>query len=218
MKIPITEVLRYLGCTASFSDKNVLSSINSSIQSLNEVITPKVITKRIKVTLQKSNIITFGSVFIQSRDLFLHLTNCKEILLFAATLGVQADQLIRTYSAMDMSKAVILHACAAAAIEQFCDECQESIARELSLQGLHQRPRYSPGYGDFSLSYQQELLNLLDAPKKIGLTSTESQMLSPSKSVTAIIGLTTDPQACHVAKCMTCTAKNCPFRKDSETK
>jgi len=86
-----------------------------------------------------------------------------------------------------------------------------ALAKE---KGLYLRPRYSPGYGDFPLTYQKEILELLNAQRRIGLTRTESNMLVPTKSVTAIIGFTTEETSCHVAKCMTCQAKNCPFRKE----
>ena len=111
-------------------------------------------------------------------------------------------------------RAVVMQACAASLIESYCDECQEPIAQEAASRGLYLRPRYSPGYGDFDISYQREFLTVLDCPKRIGLTMTDSFMLAPSKSVTAVIGLTAEAQSCHIAKCMTCKAKSCPFRKD----
>ena len=104
-------------------------------------------------------------------------------------------------------------ACAAAAIESFCDEVEEELRRSVEPEGLFLRPRYSPGYGDFPIQWQKTLLQLLDAPKTIGLTATESCMLAPSKSVTAVIGLTTDRTDCHIRKCMDCSAVNCPFRR-----
>ena len=64
----------------------------------------------------------------------------------------------------------------------------EEIRRMLG-PGWGLRPRFSPGYGDFPLEYQRELLGVLDAAKRIGLTLTDSLLMAPSKSVTAVIGV-----------------------------
>ena len=47
--------------------------------------------------------------------------------------------------------------------------------------------RYSPGYGDWDLPVQREVLELVEA-KSIGLSLTETFILQPRKSVTAVIG------------------------------
>ena len=79
-------------------------------------------------------------------------------------------------------------------IEAYCDACQKELSTEAAKEGLYLRSRFSPGYGDFSLDYQKELLILLDAPKRIGLTVTDSMMLTPTKSVTAVMGLTAEKE------------------------
>jgi len=143
-----------------------------------------------------------------------HINGCKEAAIFAATLGAQTDLLIQKYNKLDMSKAVILQACAATVIEAYCDEQQDFMKEEAGKQGLYLRPRFSPGYGDFPLTYQKDLLGVLNCQKRIGLTVMDSLILAPSKSVTAVIGLTEESTTCHIARCMTCQAKNCPFRKE----
>ena len=51
------------------------------------------------------------------------------------------------------------------------------------------RPRFSAGYGDLPLEYQRRIFDLLDPPTHIGLTLNDSYLMSPSKSVTALIGV-----------------------------
>ncbi len=104
----------------------------------------------------------------------------------------------------------------AAAYTEFCaDSAQKEIETYASRQGLYMRPRYSPGYGDFQLSDQRFLFDALQIPKNIGVSLTDSFLMVPFKSVTAVIGLSSDPTQCHINKCMSCTAKNCPFRKEN---
>ena len=86
------------------------------------------------------------------------------------------------------------------------------IAKELDA-GLYLRPRFSPGYGDFSILHQKELLQMLEAPKKIGLTLTEGYMLTPTKSVTALLGMSKDAKECDIKGCEACTKEDCIYRR-----
>jgi 5-methyltetrahydrofolate--homocysteine methyltransferase len=118
-------------------------------------------------------------------DIKTHLEGCDKIIILAATLGLQVDELIRQTEAADMAGAVVLDALASAAIEQVCDLAEADIRAEHS----EITARFSPGYGDFPLEVQSELLGLLNAKKKIGLYVNKSNLLIPRKSVTAVIGV-----------------------------
>ena len=214
MKIDQREVLRYLGYKGSEPDAEILRTIADCARELEESATPHHILQAVELSRPNADTLEFAGMIVHSRDLFQHLSGCEEAVLFAATLGAPVDLRLERCAKVSMSRAVVMQACAASLIESYCDECQESIAQEAASRGLYLRPRYSPGYGDFDISYQREFLTVLDCPKRIGLTMTDSFMLAPSKSVTAVIGLTAEAQSCHIAKCMTCKAKSCPFRKD----
>ena len=54
-------------------------------------------------------------------------------------LVAQTDLLIQKYNKLDMSKAVILQACAATVIEAYCDEQQDFMKEEAGKQGLYLR-------------------------------------------------------------------------------
>ncbi len=206
------EVLRYLGYRGKPADAKTLECIDSCIAELEANTSPRSLSRIFPVVLEPGTV-TVGGLQIKSLDLRRHIDGCREAAVFAATLGPQADLLLRRYSKIDMSRTVILQACAAAMVESYCDECNEALSKEAALRGLYLRPRYSPGYGDFSITHQPDLLAMLDCQKKIGLTVTDSFMLAPSKSVTAIIGLTSEQKSCHIAKCMDCKSVHCPFRK-----
>ena len=214
LQIDRKEILRYLGYRNTEADDTVRSSIESVLEELQRAAAPKSVTRDITIKPIGSDAVEIAGAVIRSKSLFQHLESCRSGVLFAATLGAPVDLLIQRYSVLDMSRAVIAQACAAAMIEAFCDECQTETEQQAYKQGLFLRPRYSPGYGDFPLSYQKLLLEMLNAQRRIGLTRTESDMLVPTKSVTAVIGFTTEPTGCHTAKCMTCTATDCPFRKE----
>jgi hypothetical protein len=212
MDVDRNEVLRYLGYRGKPAGRDILDSIESCLAELESSVSPRSVSRIFPITFRDGGV-SIGGIEIQSNDLLRHLSGCREAILFAATLGAQTDLLLRRYSKTDMTRAVILQACAAAATESYCDECGEQFAAEAAKRGLFLRPRFSPGYGDFSILHQADFLKILDCPKKIGLTMTDSSMLVPSKSVTAVIGLTDREQSCHIAKCMECKATDCPFRK-----
>ena len=89
---------------------------------------------------------------------------------------------------------------------------QEQIVDGLE-KGLYLRPRFSPGYGDFSIFHQKELLQMTDASKQIGLTMTDGYMLTPSKSITAVIGISSEAGECTVKGCEVCTKEDCVYRR-----
>ena len=122
---------------------------------------------------------------VESKLLDSYLANCKCSVLFAATLGIEIDRLISKYSRLSPAKAHMLQAIGAERIEALCDMFCSDIKAEY----MQTKPRISPGYGDLPLEMQREVFKLLDCPRKIGLSLNGSLLMSPSKSVTAIIGV-----------------------------
>lgn len=215
MNIEEKEVLRYLGCGGKPVDEQLRGSVASCIETLLKACTPKSVSRVLPVAFLSGGV-QLGKLTVGGSDLRNHIRGCEKAILFAATLGVQADLLIERASKTDMSRAAILQAAAAAMTESYCDEREAVIAAEAAKEGLYLRPRYSPGYGDFAITHQRDILAMMDCPKRIGLTMTESCMLVPTKSVTAVIGLTPEKSGCTISKCMGCNSVNCPFRKESK--
>ena len=173
MTAPRREILRYLGYKNTVPSEAVIESIDKIERQVAEVAEPKSVKKE----LAREEVIWSGTTVEKA------LYGCNRAVLFAATLGVQVDRLLMRTINISMSDAVILQAVAAAMIEQVCDDLQAEY---------NSRPRVSPGYGDFELSAQRDILRILDAPRKIGLSVTEALMLVPTKSVTAIFGIKED--------------------------
>lgn len=116
---------------------------------------------------------------VDSKDLKKHLEGCNKVILFAATVGIGIDRLISRYASVSPTKSLIFQAIGAERIEALCDEFNSEFVGS----------RFSPGYGDLPLEFQKEIFKVLDCPKRIGLTLNESMLMSPTKSVTAIIGV-----------------------------
>ena len=111
------------------------------------------------------------------------------MILFAATLGAGADRCILKYGKTAPSRAMLADAVGSAMIEHWCDVLNAELTA-----GKESKPRYSPGYGDVPLTIQKDILTLLDAQRKLGITLSDTCFMTPTKSVTAFIGLKGEPK------------------------
>ena len=182
------EAVRYLGYKQIAIDEKSLAMIQETFDELDKISVLKS-NYRIFELSEKDDELQIGNLHIKSKSLQKNLKRCTQVVLFGATMGIDVDRQIRTYELTDMVRAVVMHACAAAVLEEYCDKVQEEIAMELLMKNLYLRPRFSPGYGDFSLLHQKDILSMLDASKTIGLAITDRYMLTPTKSITAVIGI-----------------------------
>ncbi len=209
------EVLRYLGYRrGNLPDTELLQKIAVCESALQAAAAPRSTYLRLPLQHEgEDQILVDGHPFV-SRDLARNLQDCSEVFLFAATLGIGVDRLIRRATATKMSDAVIYQAAGAEMIESYCNSVNEALRQQVLKEGLYLKPRYSPGYGDMPLTYQPLVCRMLDSAKRIGLTLTDSLIMMPSKSVTAFIGITAKPQKNHMKDCRNCTKNNCAFRAE----
>lgn len=205
MRYSRAEALRYLRAQANDEAAGILVD-TVFLKLRNEVQARHVLQKHACEILEDGVLLDCGVKFI-SKDLAKHLAGCKEVLLLAATLGAKVDIAIRRLSLESVSEGAAAQAVAATIIEGYCDEVQERVESD-----WYQRPRFSPGYGDWDLSEQRKLFAILECEKKLGLTLTDGLMMAPSKSVTAVIGLS-DRVECLWKKCLSCNNINCPYRE-----
>ena len=214
MERRMKEVIRYLGYGNHAVEAQTLEMIESSLLELEEKTSAKSFYRIFEIEREADEKVTIGIMHIESRNLSKNLKGCEKAVLFGATLGAGADRLMQYYSLTDMGKTVILQACAAAMLEEYCDECQDAIADAAARDGYFIRPRFSPGYGDFDIRHQKALINMLELPKRIGLTLTDACMMVPTKSVTAVIGLSKEETPCHRHGCEVCTKIDCQYRRN----
>lgn len=213
MERRIEEAIRYLGIKRGAADGGTYALVESSFRELEQVAEPKSICRIFELREGGEDRIFIGGMEIQSRSLARNLKNCRQVILFGATLGTGTDRLITRTGLTDMARSVTLQACAAALLEEYCDQCQEEIGKEMEKNGGYLRPRFSPGYGDFDIRFQEPIMRMLDCARQIGLTITEGYMMTPAKSVTAVIGVSPVKQRCPLQGCEACESLDCPYRR-----
>lgn len=148
------------------------------------------------------------------RDLEEHLAGCTYCLLLALTLGAPVDSLIRRLNATELAGALAVDALASALVEQLADALEEKLRRELGEEGRFLTGRFGPGYGDSPLELQTRVCEVLDTPRKMGLTLTPSLLMTPTKSTTALLGVSNHPVRGKQAGCGHCKLREtCEYRK-----
>ena len=110
----------------------------------------------------------------------------KDVVFLCGTIGAEFDAWQRRLSVLSAADALLSQEIGLAAVEKVMDELEERSRKEVEVEGKKLKPRRSPGYGDLPLSLSRTILEELDAPRKIGVSITDSDLLVPSKSVTAI--------------------------------
>lgn len=152
---------------------------------------------------------------IQGKDIEKHLEGCEKAILVGATLGTEIDKLIRISQIADMARAVVIDSFASVAIEQVCAKVDELIAEKYP--DYYMTFRFSPGYGDYPIELQKKYITMLDAPRKIGLTTNDNYLLMPTKSVTAVMGLSKSPIERRKRGCAICNMRDkCKYRRNGE--
>jgi hypothetical protein len=175
------EILRYAG--SKEADEGVEVLLNECLKECENAFSYRVCYR---VFEKKEFLQSFGG---GSKALQKNLDGSAYAVAFAATVGLSIDRLIAKYASVQTAKSLLFQAIGAERIEALCDLFCEDIKAQAGAKGYFSRPRFSPGYGDFPLQAQTALMQALDASRKIGLSLTESLLMTPTKSVTAVVGL-----------------------------
>lgn len=218
LKINKDEVLRYLGHNGQVINEDMMNLIDECRREVIHIISPRFTYSYRKVEEIEDGIKVEGtSLILEGNDIKRHLKNSTECVLMAVTLGNEIERKTRVYERINLTKGIILDACATTAIEEVCDMVENEIRKYVQEKNMNITFRYSPGYGDLPLDIQKNFLNVLDAQKKIGLTTSENFLLFPRKSVTAIIGIINKNIKIKERNCQECNNyKNCSFRRKGE--
>lgn len=143
----------------------------------------------------------------------LPLMNAEKVIVFVSTVGVGIDRMIAKYAKVAPIKSLFFQALGAERIEQTCDVFCANIAQKYAEQGFTLGRRFSPGYGDFSLLAQRNIFQILSPEKNAGVTLTDTLMMSPTKSVSAVIPITKNCSNPQENSCENCTMQSCDYKR-----
>ncbi|MBR3874354.1 MAG: methionine synthase [Clostridia bacterium] len=195
----ISEVLRYAGVSTD-ADESLRQRAEQIAQELCNAISPKWVWR------------VLPSIDLPGQTAQTMLADCHSVCILVCTLGAAFDARLRAMQARDMSDALLLNAAGSALVEEGCDAAQREIAARFPQAFL--TDRFSPGYGDLPLTVQPMLCELTDAQRRLGVHVTDTFLLNPVKTVTAVIGLSDRPQKARIRGCAYCGLRDtCSLRK-----
>ena len=174
------ELAQRLQPARGYSDDMIVSCKHKLMQQLSY----KCAYIRIPVGYPEENVLLFDFAQINSRNLYKNLHPCREAFVFAVTCGSAVDRYLARLKITSQAEYFITDALASTAADSFCGYVADKMKTDLSC-----CPRFSPGYGDLSLTVQQPLLERLDARDLLGITLGAGYLMSPMKSITAIMGI-----------------------------
>jgi len=137
------------------------------------------------------------SFMIQSRQVSKLLNSCDHAVLFMTTIGdaleTRANDLSRKG---DVTLGYILDAIASETADAVADYMHRQYIQDIVAGEYAVTPRFSAGYGDWPITVQQNILKLCRGDR-IGIHVTETSLMIPRKSVSAVFGL----KKCKDAPC-----------------
>ena len=208
------EALRYAGHRRGNLTEELQKLFDQCCDLVQSLAEPRMVSRTFSIGQHKPVQLLDTDLILEGDDIASLLADATSCILFAVTIGNRVESAIRNAQVTDITKALFLDACASAAVESACEEGERQLRETLEGPPPFLTRRYSPGYGDLPLTLQKPILRLLDAGRKIGLSVSASGLLTPRKSVTAIMGLCRKPtkkeQGCAVCS----NRETCLYRKE----
>jgi hypothetical protein len=213
-KIDIAETRRYAGLRAAenFSDKIVADACTTALA----IAKPRGIFQQCGYDAESYQLLCEEPFTVEGSKIRKHLENAKIAIIMAVTIGSDIEKEINTlFSKKEYSRGLMLDAAAITATETIADQLNHYIDKMAAKQGYETTWRYSPGYGDWPLTQQLNLIKAIHADQ-IDIHITSGCMLVPQKSITAIIGMARSAAKNSIPSgCCNCSMHNiCSSRKE----
>lgn len=226
-RVDRAEMLRYLGYGGQTIELDLERRIERCVEELELSIDPKGVYRTFRVDATGTDsagmpcIRLEGSeIVLTGRDIYRHLKDAAFCTVLACTLGMSCERKLRTLASQQALDAALFDAACSSYVEAAVEQMDRDVRAQAAELGLNANWRFSPGYGDCPLSAQPSILAALNASRLLGLTTTATNLLMPTKSVTAFIGLFDGPvhDADTRPTCNICRLRpTCAFRARGET-
>ena len=202
LRIDSQETRRYAGLMKAKDFDE--AKIADACQEARLLATPRGIWQVYDYDCQRQEIKADPPCIIEGKKIGAHLAGCDKVILLAATVGEAIEETVTAqFAAGEYAASVLLDAAATTAVEQLADAMEKAIKPKAAAKGYGMRWRFSPGYGDWPIEQQPELIRL-----------------SQAESITAIIGLYKEDKSTpaastvkHAKGCAACHKVDCPARK-----
>jgi len=163
--------------------------LDEVIEESRPLLAPRAVCAAFEVSRPDERRIAIGGALESaSRSLRERLEGCRRAVLFAATIGAALEERVQALCAAgEMSRALLADAYASSAAIALGVSFESASSLGFKNLGLQPTRRYAPGYGDWELSSQAALLDLVGAGR-IGIHLTDEFLMLPAKSISGVIG------------------------------
>lgn len=214
------EVLRYLGYRGQELTDELEARMGEVTAACLHVARPTMALRSYKVArVGDYGVELVGCTLrLPGHDIAAHLSDAREVVLMAVTLGAGVDRELRRLSLTDPLGQVLFDAAATAAVERAADAAEARARGYAAARDGFASWRFSPGYGDLPLAVQPKFLSALDATRRLGISLTPTNLMVPTKSVTALVGVHPEPQPGLASSCGICALREfCTLRASGTT-
>ncbi len=176
-----------------------------------------------KASLAETNILNFkpdsleldGGITFSTRDLPSHIKGSTRICAFLVTIGKGLEDAASSYMISgNHLLGYLLDRIGSFAVESLAENMESRLRCSLAPDNLGVSARFSPGYRDWPIEEQFKLAGIIDFAKA-GVTLTENCMMSPKKSISAVVGI--GPKELFskiISTCAVCNVKVCDYRRN----
>ncbi len=198
VEIPMRDVLRRIGYPPGYQEKNDLiqSMLDEETAFVQKNSLGKGIIRILEIQSRSRRVLFLKDIdfSIQSSQVVHLLRNSEKAVLFMATLGETIENRIQQLLGIkDITRSMILDAIASETADAVADHLHRNIIKQTaSKAGYKITARFSPGYGDWLIGVQAELLQICGG-ERIGISLNDSYLMHPRKSVSAVFGLEKEP-------------------------
>lgn len=211
-QIPMREILHFLGWRGTPVEPSLKETIRRIRDEALRRIEPRVSLKSFDIL--PDGLFSGTGFTPEGNDVRGMLASSCRAVLMAATLGAESERMLLREQARGAADALILDAVLSAAVEAVCDEQESRLRAELAARGLYLTDRFSPGYGDMPIAQSKAICEVLNTGRTIGLTVSQSGILMPRKSVTAVMGISQTAVSHRPKGCEGCSARQtCAFAR-----
>ncbi len=191
LKEEIEKAQRLIRPAAISTDFNLLSVTDDEVKlapdRFNQVLVPECLPSN--GSIEGFNRGTdCNSLGFKTKYLSKHLKGCSRASFFICTIGSKLEEKVKNYfTEGEQTRAYLMNGIGSAAVEDVAVYVNRLIIREAEKEGFETVKRFSPGYGDWDLSDQKAIFDILK-PSVIGIELNEKYLMIPEKTITAIVG------------------------------
>ncbi len=199
------DVKRYLRHTSGELSQEWEAEIDAGLEHAMRLSRPNEVCKSFRISVSEGITFLDYGFKVPSKALEALLGDANEVWVVACTIGHDITNQIKREMICNPSRGIILDACASVVIEAYAESINNRLAKGVR--------RFSPGYGDFDLSFQKVFAKLLDMEKNIGVYLSPAGLMVPEKSILFLLGSGNMKNEEKCVSCETCLLSNCEYRR-----